>query len=95
MLIESDYLWRSVINPDVGNFPMANRDDAVGWARIPAYEAGGALGGLDYASMSGGGAWVLNPNTDNPDDGVGAAHVHELGRPDQGPPRRRSPGDGA
>ncbi len=67
MLIESDYLWRSVINPDVGNFPMANRDDAVGWARIPAYEAGGALGGLDYASMSGGGAWVLNPNTDNPE----------------------------
>ena len=66
MLIESDYLWRSVIDPDVGNFPMANRDDAVGWARIPAYAAGGALGGLDYASMSGGGAWVLNPNTADP-----------------------------
>ena len=65
MLIESDYLWRSVINPDTGNFPMANRDDVVGWARIPAYAAGGALGGLDDASMSGGGAWVLNPNTDN------------------------------
>jgi multiple sugar transport system substrate-binding protein len=66
MLIESDYLWRSVIEPTVGNFPMANRDDVVGWARIPAYEAGGALGGLDYASMSGGGAWVLNPNTADP-----------------------------
>ena len=66
MLIESDYLWRSVIEPTVGNFPMANRDDVVGWARIPAYAAGGALGGLDYASMSGGGAWVLNPNTADP-----------------------------
>ncbi len=66
MLIESDYLWRSVIEPTVGNFPMANRDDVVGWARIPAYAAGGALGDLDYASMSGGGAWVLNPNTDDP-----------------------------
>jgi len=66
MLIESDYLWRSVIEPTVGNFPMANRDDVVGWARIPAYTAGGALGDLDYASMSGGGAWVLNPNTADP-----------------------------
>jgi len=66
MLIESDYLWRSVIEPTVGNFPMANRDDVVGWARIPAYAAGGALGDLDYASMSGGGAWVLNPNTADP-----------------------------
>jgi len=67
MLIESDYLWRSVINPDTGNFAMADRNDVVGYARIPAYQAGGALGGLDYASMSGGGAWVLNPNTEHPD----------------------------
>jgi multiple sugar transport system substrate-binding protein len=67
MLLEGDYFWRSVINPDTGNFPMANRDDIVGWARIPAYEPGGALGGLDYASMSGGGAWVLNPHTENAD----------------------------
>ena len=27
MLIESDYFWRSVINPDGGNFPMEDRDD--------------------------------------------------------------------
>lgn len=67
MLIESDYLWRSVINPDTGNFPMEGRDDVVGYTRIPAYEAGGALGGLDFASMSGGGAWVLNPNTEHAD----------------------------
>ena len=66
MLIESDYLWRSVVDPADGNFPMETRDEAIGWAKIPAYEAGGALGGLDFASMSGGGAWVLNPNTEHP-----------------------------
>ena len=66
MLIESDYLWRSVIDPADGNFPMETRDEVVGWVKIPAYEPGGALGGLDFASMSGGGAWALNPNTDHP-----------------------------
>jgi multiple sugar transport system substrate-binding protein len=65
MLIEGDYLWRSVINPDGGNFPMETRDTAIGWAKIPAYEPGGALGGLDFASMSGGGVWTLNPNTEH------------------------------
>jgi multiple sugar transport system substrate-binding protein len=66
MLLEGDYFWRSVINPTEGNFPMETRDESVGWTRIPAYEPGGALGGLDFASMSGGGAWALNPNTDHP-----------------------------
>ena len=66
MLIEGDYLWRSVINPDTGNFPMATRDEAVGWAMIPAYEAGGALGGFDAASMSGGGVWTIGGNTQHP-----------------------------
>lgn len=67
MLLEGDYLWRSVISPDVGTFPMSDRDENIGWAMIPAYEAGGALGGADGASMSGGGVWVLNPGTDNPE----------------------------
>lgn len=65
MLLEGDYFWRSVINPDQGEFPMEGRDDKVGYALIPAYEAGGALGGLDAASMSGGGVWTINPNTKN------------------------------
>jgi len=54
-----------VINPDTGNFPMATRDEAVGWAMIPAYEAGGALGGFDGASMSGGGVWAIGANTEH------------------------------
>lgn len=65
MLIEGDYFWRSVINPNGGNFPMEGRNEVVGWTHIPAYEAGGALGGLDGASMSGGGVWTVNPNSEN------------------------------
>ena len=30
MLLEGDYFWRSVINPDKGDAPMANRDADVG-----------------------------------------------------------------
>jgi multiple sugar transport system substrate-binding protein len=67
MLIEGDYFWRDVVNPDVGIAPMENRDEVVGWARIPAYEPGGALDGLDAASMSGGAVWVVNPNSENPE----------------------------
>jgi multiple sugar transport system substrate-binding protein len=68
MLLEGDYFWRSVVHPDPDQalFPMENRDEVVGWAKIPAYEAGGALGGLDFASMSGGGVWTMNPNTEHP-----------------------------
>lgn len=67
MLLEGDYFWRSVVNPDPEQalFPMENRDEVVGWTMIPAYEAGGALGGLDGASMSGGGVWTIGPNTEN------------------------------
>jgi multiple sugar transport system substrate-binding protein len=68
MLVESDYFWRAVVNPDpdASLFPMENRDEILGWAMIPAYEAGGALGGLDVTSMSGGGLWTMNPNTEHP-----------------------------
>ncbi|PSL02754.1 carbohydrate ABC transporter substrate-binding protein (CUT1 family) [Haloactinopolyspora alba] len=66
MLIESDYLWRSVINPDGGIAPMQNRDEAVGWAKIPAREPGAGINGQDFVSMSGGTGRVLNPNTEYP-----------------------------
>lgn len=66
MLIESDYLWRSVIAPDVGIAPMDNRDEVVGWAKIPAIEPGAGIGGEDFVSMSGGSGRVINPNTEYP-----------------------------
>jgi multiple sugar transport system substrate-binding protein len=66
MLFESDYFWRSVIHPEVGIAPMANRDQVVGYALIPAREPGAGVNGQDFVSMSGGGVNVVNPGTDFP-----------------------------
>jgi multiple sugar transport system substrate-binding protein len=69
ILLEGDYLWRSVINPaeGVGTAPMANRDEVVGYTRIPAMEPGSGINGQDFVSMSGGTGRVLNPNSENPE----------------------------
>jgi multiple sugar transport system substrate-binding protein len=66
ILFESDYFWRSVIDPTVGVAKMADRDTAVGWARIPAMNPGAGVGGQDYVSMSGGSIRVINPKTKYP-----------------------------
>ncbi|MBN6191865.1 MULTISPECIES: extracellular solute-binding protein [Microbacterium] len=65
ILLEGDYFWRSVINPaeGVGTAPMANRDEVVGYAKIPAVEPGEGIKGQDFVSMSGGTGRVLNPNS--------------------------------
>lgn len=67
MLIEGDYLWRSVISPDSDIAPMDNRDEVIGWAKIPAVEPGAGVDGQDFVSMSGGGGQLLNPNTEHPE----------------------------
>jgi multiple sugar transport system substrate-binding protein len=68
VLAESDYLWRSVIAPgEEGLFPVENRDEVIGWARIPAMEPGAGIRGQDFVSASGGTGRVLNPNTENPE----------------------------
>lgn len=69
ILLEGDYFWRSVINPaeGVGTAPMANRDEIVGYVRIPAKQAGAGIEGRDFVSMSGGTGRVLNPNSANPE----------------------------
>jgi multiple sugar transport system substrate-binding protein len=66
VLLEGDYFWRSVINPDGGLAPMEDRDEAVGWALIPARQPGGGLNGQDHVSLSGGAGRVINPNTKAP-----------------------------
>ncbi|MEU4743030.1 extracellular solute-binding protein [Actinosynnema sp. NPDC023658] len=66
ILLESDYFWRSVVEPRTGVAKMADRDTAVGWALIPARVPGGGVGGQDFVSMSGGGVRVVNPNTRYP-----------------------------
>lgn len=69
ILLEGDYFWRSVINPaeGVGTAPMADRDTAVGYAKIPAIKPGKGIDGQDYVSMSGGTGRVLNPNSKHPE----------------------------
>lgn len=63
MLIEGDYLWRSILIPNGGDFPMADRDTAVGFAKMPAIEPGKGYRGQDFVTISGGTGYVINPNT--------------------------------
>ncbi|GAA4085984.1 extracellular solute-binding protein [Nonomuraea soli] len=65
ILAESDYFWRSVIEPKAGVAPMADRDTAVGWAKIPAKQPGAGIRGQDFVSMSGGAVRALNPFSKN------------------------------
>jgi multiple sugar transport system substrate-binding protein len=66
VLLESDYFWRSVVNPKEGIDPMPDRDKDVGYALIPAQSPGQGIRGQDSVSMSGGSGWVVNPHTKNP-----------------------------
>ncbi len=65
ILMESDYFWRSVVNPKTGIDPMPTRDKDVGYALIPASKPGQGVNGQDFVSMSGGSGWVINPHTKN------------------------------
>jgi len=69
ILLEGDYFWRSVVNPEegVGTAPMANRDEVVGYTKIPAMKPGSGVNDQDFVSMSGGTGRVLNPNSDHPE----------------------------
>ncbi len=61
MLWESDYLWRSVLA--AGQYKLDNRDQVVGWAKIPARTAGQGYLGREFVTVSGGTGWVVNPST--------------------------------
>jgi multiple sugar transport system substrate-binding protein len=63
---ESDYLWRSILNPTVGNDEMPDRNSAVGYALIPAQKQGSGIGGQNFVSYSGGGVRLINPHTRYP-----------------------------
>jgi multiple sugar transport system substrate-binding protein len=66
VLLESDYLWRSIISPKGGQNPMTNRNADVGYAMIPAQRPGSGIKGQDFVSMSGGSGFFLSPNTKFP-----------------------------
>lgn len=63
MLIEGDYLWRSILIPNGGDFPMTDRDTKVGFAKMPAQEPGKGYRGQDFVTISGGTGYVINPNS--------------------------------
>ncbi|TDC13381.1 extracellular solute-binding protein [Streptomyces sp. 8K308] len=65
ILIEGDYFWRSVLNPEGGTAPMADRDETVGWALIPATAPGRGVEGRDFVSMSGGSVRAVNPASEH------------------------------
>jgi multiple sugar transport system substrate-binding protein len=66
ILLESDYFWRSVVEPTKGIAKMADRNQVVGWAKIPAMKPKGGIRGQDFVSMSGGAGNVINPATKYP-----------------------------
>ncbi|MEV4833790.1 extracellular solute-binding protein [Nonomuraea sp. NPDC049486] len=66
ILLEGDYFWRGVVNPKTGVAPMADREEVVGYAKIPAIEPGKGIRGQDFVSMSGGALRTLNPNSKHP-----------------------------
>jgi multiple sugar transport system substrate-binding protein len=66
MLVEGDYLWRSVLIPTGNTYPMADRDKVVSFALMPAKEPGKGYKGQDFVTISGGTGVVINPNTAHP-----------------------------
>lgn len=71
MLVEGDYLWRSVICPDksqsgCNTTAMPDRNTTVGYALIPAQKPGAGVDGQDFVSVSGGSGWLLSPATKYP-----------------------------
>jgi multiple sugar transport system substrate-binding protein len=65
MLVEGDWFYRSVTAPG-REFAVANRDQVMSWARMPAQAPGRGLRGQDFVTISGGTGYVLNPHTRNP-----------------------------
>ncbi len=64
MLVEGDFFWRSVLVPG-GTTPasMADRDEKVAFAKMPAMMPGKGYNGQDFVTISGGTGYVINPNT--------------------------------
>lgn len=63
MLVESDWFWRDAMVDAMG---VEQRNNVLGWAMMPAIEPGQGYQQQDFVSISGGGGWVMNPNTVHP-----------------------------
>jgi multiple sugar transport system substrate-binding protein len=67
LLVEGDWFYNSVLAPG-SEFGLENRDELVTWASMPAQEPGEGYRGQDFVTVSGGTGFVINPNTDNPQE---------------------------
>lgn len=65
LLFEGDYFYRSV-TAEGSEFAVPNRDEIMGWAKVPAEEPGKGIRGQDFVTISGGTGFVINPATDAP-----------------------------
>jgi len=65
ILVEGDWFWRSAI---LSQMEEETRNEVVTWAKMPAKEPGAGFRGQDFVTISGGTGWVLNPNTDHPEE---------------------------
>ncbi len=65
ILVEGDWFWRSAI---LNHMDQETRDAVVAWAKMPAKEPGAGYNGQDFVTISGGTGWVLNPNSDHPEE---------------------------
>jgi len=66
ILVEGIWFWESVIAPGEA-WGIDDRDERIGWAKMPAKEPGSGIRGQDFVTISGGGGYVPNPNTDHPE----------------------------
>jgi multiple sugar transport system substrate-binding protein len=64
MLVEGDWFWRSVLA--TGSTKLENREQLVGWAKMPAMAPGKGIRKQDFVTASGGTGYALGPNTKNP-----------------------------
>ena len=64
ILMEGDFFWRSVLFNEMG---VEDRRAYVSWARMPAMQPGAGYRGQDFVTISGGGGWILNPNSAYPE----------------------------
>jgi multiple sugar transport system substrate-binding protein len=66
LLVEGDFFYRGPTAPGQ-EFEVANRDEVMTWARMPAREPGAGLRGQDFVTISGGTGFTINPNTEHPE----------------------------
>jgi multiple sugar transport system substrate-binding protein len=66
LLVEGDFFYRGPTAPGQ-EFEVANRDEVMGWAKMPAQTPGAGLRGQDFVTISGGTGFTVNPNSANPE----------------------------